>query len=131
MNRSTFHLAAVVASCSTLVVALAACGSNDGPSTAQSQGRSIVRSPSVVACPDNVLCIRGDHWDSTLCQCVPDGASDDAGAVCPDLVLCVRGDHWDTGLCRCVPDDDAGAALDGSATPDAGSDDDAGSCTGQ
>ena len=22
-------------------------------------------------CVDNVLCIQGDHWDSTLCQCVP------------------------------------------------------------
>ena len=35
--------------------------------------------PSVGACPDYVFCIRGDHWDSVLCRCVPN--EDDAGAM--------------------------------------------------
>jgi len=56
-------------------------------------------------CVDNVLCIRGDHFDTTLCKCVPDV---DAGPVCIDNVLCIRGDHFDTTLCKCVPDKVAG-----------------------
>jgi hypothetical protein len=56
-------------------------------------------------CVDNVLCIRGDHFDTTLCKCVPDA---DAGPACVDNVLCIRGDHFDTTLCKCVPDVDAG-----------------------
>lgn len=85
-----------------LLGALAGCGSNDGSSTAQSQ-RSTVRSATEVACPDNVLCIVGDHWDTVACRCVPD---DDAG--------------------------DAALGDDGSAKPDGGSGTgdagDAGSC---
>lgn len=92
-------------------MSLAACGGSDGGSTAQSQ-RSTVRSATVVACPDNVLCIVGDHWDTVLCSCVPNdgGAGVDASA-------------------------DAGPGDDGSATPDGGSeagdeDDASSSCPG-
>ena len=28
--------------------------------------------PLTAACVDNVLCIRGDHWDATACKCVSD-----------------------------------------------------------
>jgi hypothetical protein len=39
-----------------------------------------------VTCVDNVLCIKGDHWDTTLCQCVPDnppaGCISNAGGPC-------------------------------------------------
>jgi hypothetical protein len=57
------------------------------------------------ACVDNLLCIRGDHWDSTLCKCVPDAPGGvDAAKACIDNVLCIRGDHWDSTLCKCAPD---------------------------
>jgi hypothetical protein len=145
MKGSTLlHLAAPVASCSALLVALAGCGTSDGGSTAQQQQRGTVRIPAVVACPDNVLCIVGDHWDTALCRCVPNedgGAEMDAsGAACPDNVLCIVGDHWDTVLCRCVPNEDGGAGMDASgdaapaddsaATPDGGEAGDEGSCPG-
>jgi hypothetical protein len=66
-------------------------------------------------CIDNVLCIRGDHFDPVACKCVPDedassppdaetsqeAASD--GRVCVDNVLCILGDHWDPVACKCVP----------------------------
>jgi hypothetical protein len=96
-------------------------------------------------CVDKVLCIQGDHWDTTLCKCVPnaDAGPPDAEAdveapdaeadveapdaepppvdaspdvFCVDNVLCIRGDHWDPTLCKCVPDADVDAA---GPTPDA------------
>lgn len=51
-------------------------------------------------CVETELCIRGDHFDHTLCKCVPDA---DAGASCVQNVLCIIGDHFDRVLCRCVP----------------------------
>jgi len=48
-------------------------------------------------CVDTVLCIRGFHWSSTECQCVPD-------EPCVDTVLCIRGFHWSPEQCQCVPD---------------------------
>jgi len=59
-------------------------------------------------CVDTVLCVIGDHFDPTLCKCVPDA---DAATpppadahVCVDNVLCIIGDHFDSTLCKCVPD---------------------------
>lgn len=66
-------------------------------------------------CVDTQLCIRGDHWDSVRCMCVPDetagvGASGVGGAsgapACIENQLCVRGSHWDTVECKCVMDAD-------------------------
>ncbi len=54
-------------------------------------------------CVQNVLCVVGDHFDSTLCKCVPNAPAD-AGTRCVQNVLCVIGDHFDTTLCKCVPD---------------------------
>jgi hypothetical protein len=61
-------------------------------------------------CVETVLCTIGDHFDSTLCKCVPnqDGAASpavDAG-TCVDNVLCVMGDHFDSKLCKCMPNQD-------------------------
>jgi hypothetical protein len=115
MKGTSLHLAAFVAfaaSCSVLLAALAGCGSNDGSSTAQSQRSTVRSATTVVACPDNVLCIVGDHWDTVLCRCVP---NDDAGTA------------MDASA-------DAAPADDGSTTPDgsgeAGDEGDAGSCPG-
>ncbi len=52
-------------------------------------------------CVQNVLCVVGDHFDSSLCKCVPDTTVD---AGCVQKVLCVMGDHFDRTLCKCVPD---------------------------
>jgi hypothetical protein len=30
-------------------------------------------------CVENVLCIRGDHFDRALCRCVPDSAGGQPG----------------------------------------------------
>jgi len=77
-------------------------------SAADTRGIDVAR-PTDTACIDNVLCIRGDHFDPALCRCVPDlDAAVDLGprvdAACVETVLCVRGDHFDPALCRCVPD---------------------------
>lgn len=52
-------------------------------------------------CVQNVLCVTGDHFDRTLCKCVPDAAAD--AGTCVQNVLCVVGDHFDRTLCKCVP----------------------------
>jgi hypothetical protein len=75
-------------------------------------------------CVDNVLCVAGDHWDSTACKCVPnatDAGAGDAGGggPCVETVLCIVGDHWDSTLCKCVPN---------PPPPDAGAPDDGGTC---
>ncbi len=50
-------------------------------------------------CVDNVLCIRGDRFDTTLCKCVPDttpscsSASDCTGAVPALCQLCANGGY--------------------------------------
>ena len=45
------------------------------------------------ACVQTELCIQGDHFDTTLCKCVP----------CVDTVMCIQGDRFDTTVCGCVP----------------------------
>jgi hypothetical protein len=64
-------------------------------------------------CVQTELCVVGDHFDRTLCKCVPntDGAVD---AACVQTQLCIRGDHFDRTLCKCVPDVSDGG--DGCAT---------------
>src|SRR5512133_432911 len=52
-------------------------------------------------CVQNVLCIRGSHFGQTQCKCVPD----DATPTCVQNVLCIRGSHFDQTQCKCVPDD--------------------------
>lgn len=62
------------------------------------------------ACVQTELCIVGDHFDTTLCKCVPNqdaGSVTPADAACIDNVLCIKGDHFDTSLCKCVPDTSA------------------------
>jgi hypothetical protein len=84
----------------TLVAACSSVGPSVNPgSTGGTSGTG--GTGGTGTCVDNVLCIRGDHFDTTLCKCVPDA---DAGPVCIDNVLCIRGDHFDTTLCKCVPD---------------------------
>ena len=88
----------------TLVAACSSVGPSVNPGS--TGGTSGTGGTGVTGtCVENVLCIRGDHFDTTLCKCVPDA---DAGPVCVDNVLCIRGDHFDTTLCKCVPDADAG-----------------------
>jgi hypothetical protein len=112
MKGSTlFHLAAPVATWLLPLVTLAACGSSDGSSTAQQQ-RATVRSATVVACPDNVLCIVGDHWDTVLCRCVP---NDDGGT---DM----------DATADSAPVDDASPIADGGS--EASDEGDASSCPG-
>lgn len=56
---------------------LAACGGNGTSGAAELHTQ---RAPSTAGpCLDFVLCIRGDHWDTVQCTCVPD--QDDAGAT--------------------------------------------------
>jgi hypothetical protein len=97
------------------VLLLVGCfrGNPSGSGTAGAGGAS----DAGKVCVENQLCIRGSHWDSTLCKCTPDqvagsGAAGGGGApVCVETVLCVRDAHWDSVLCRCVLDNpDAGAA---------------------
>jgi hypothetical protein len=54
--------------------------------------------PVDAACVDNILCIAGDHFDSTLCKCVPDTsttscskASDCTGALPALCEICANG----------------------------------------
>ena len=91
---------------------LAASCSTPPPVSGSDAGEAGV--PVADACVENVLCVRGDHWDPTLCRCVPNAdAGVDAGAdACVDIALCIRGDHWDPALCRCVPDQDASPLAD-------------------
>jgi len=63
-------------------------------------GAASVTQDAGPTCVDNVLCIRGSHFDSQQCKCVPNV---DAGSTCVQNVLCVIGDHFDTTLCKCVP----------------------------
>lgn len=91
----------------------------DAPADAKASDAKAVDTSARVdgACVDNLLCIRGDHFDPTLCRCVPDsdGAVDGPAQVdgaCVDNLLCIRGDHFDPALCRCVPDTDAGVTVD-------------------
>jgi hypothetical protein len=72
----------------------------------------------IVQCPkpcvETVLCVRGAHFDGTVCKCVP---NEDAG-VCVDTVLCALGTHFDHDLCKCVPNvafSDGGAGCTCSA----------------
>ncbi len=61
------------------------------------------------ACPPTGIdCIRGFHWDTVTCMCVPDGR--DAGLdACVGVIICPVTSHWDPGLCTCVPNgSDAG-----------------------
>lgn len=86
------------------------------------------------ACIDNILCIRGDHFDPVACKCVPDedaspppdaDTPQEAGSdghVCIDNVLCIRGDHFDPVACKCVPDEDASSPPDAETPAESGSD---------
>ena len=108
MLGRTIRISVLLGASCSLVTVLAACGGKGGTVESQPQLHS-QRSPSTVGpCPDFVLCIRGDHWDSLQCRCVPD--EDDAGTAAD------------------APDE---AAVDaGSVTPDGGDDaDDGGSAT--
>ena len=60
----------------TLVTACSAVGPSVNPRPDQTGGTS-----GTGTCVDNVLCIRGDHFDTILCKCVPNV---DAGPVCID-----------------------------------------------
>jgi hypothetical protein len=66
-----------------LPFALDACGSTESSPLIELQSRPPRplpgAGPSAGGCPDYVFCIRGDHWDSALCRCVPN--EDDAGAM--------------------------------------------------
>jgi hypothetical protein len=88
-------------------------------SGAAGAGGAVVKSDAGQVCVENQLCIRGSHWDTQLCKCVPDevaGSTAAAGGgapVCVETVLCVRDAHWDSVLCQCIldsPDAGAGAA---------------------
>lgn len=48
------------------------------------------------ACVQNVVCVKGDHWDSQLCRCVPDApacttAADCTGALPQICQVCPNG----------------------------------------
>jgi hypothetical protein len=66
-------------------------------------------------CVENAACVAGDHWDPTLCRCVPgDAAAEDVTApadgsggapdACVAPIPCTNGYHWDSTVCSCVPD---------------------------
>ena len=56
----------------------------------------------ICSCVQNVLCIRGTHFDSNpnVCSCVPNPST------CVQRVLCIQGSHFDNDpkVCSCVPD---------------------------
>jgi hypothetical protein len=82
------HYALILASGACLTVA---CGPRD-----HGEGDAGV-------CVDTVLCIRGTHWSTDACACVPDSVGTGGStSTCVQTELCVRGDHWDSTLCRCV-----------------------------
>jgi hypothetical protein len=89
-------------------------------SGAAGAGGAVVKTDAGPVCVENQLCIRGSHWDSVLCKCVPDevagsSAAGAAGApVCVENVLCVRDAHWDSVLCKCVLDEVAGSSAAGA-----------------
>lgn len=83
---------------------LAACGSGGGDSKAEPLARSTARTVGV--CPDFVLCIKGDHWDTNLCRCVPDddaGAATDAADETADDASTAPGDGGDEGNASSCP----------------------------
>ena len=58
-------------------------------------------------CVQNVLCIKGDHWDRQLCKCVPDACVSQEGGPCGGFVA-----H----PCTCAP----GLECVSSGIPDVG-----------
>ena len=57
----------------TLVAACSSVGPSVNPgSTGGTSGTG-----GTGTCVENVLCIRGDHFDTTLCKCVPDQAGNE------------------------------------------------------
>lgn len=56
----------------------------------------------ICSCIENVLCIRGSHFDSSprVCACVPDAAA------CTEQAPCALGSRFDPtpGICACSPD---------------------------
>jgi hypothetical protein len=131
-----------------LAFALDACGSPGSdpliefqsrpPRPLPSAGPSPGPSTSAGGCPDYVFCIRGDHWDTDRCRCVPDEddagamqdasvpseAAVDAGSTTPDSGGHASGDGA-SSTDACPPDaamsdaamtpEEAGTACDGSA----------------
>lgn len=93
--------------CSALLLltwlALAGChGTGRGEDAGQAGSAG-----SAPICVQTQLCVRGDHWDTETCSCVPDAVDGSGGAggggVCIQNVVCVTTAHFDRELCRCVP----------------------------
>ena len=70
-----------------------AVSNSDGPTELE-----VSAVDSKPTCVDNVLCIQGDHFDTTLCKCVPDtspatcnGATDCTGALPALCQQCASG----------------------------------------
>ena len=56
-----------------------------------------------VFCVDNVMCIRGDVWDSTQCKCVPKTTKKTTTIhFCPFKANCAKGKQWNQKTCKCV-----------------------------
>ena len=84
---------------------------------------------STTFCVQNMLCVKGDHWDPSVCGCVPDTTTSPSPSTTPMVtaqttptttfcvqnMLCVKGDHWDPSVCGCVPD--ATGTTSPTATP--------------
>ena len=47
-------------------------------------------------CVQNVMCTKDDHFDHTLCKCVPN--------QCIQNKMCIKDSHWDSITCGCVAD---------------------------
>jgi hypothetical protein len=54
-----------------ILLVLQACDSGSGETPTAPRDQALSASPPA-ACVQNVLCIRGDHWDPVLCKCVSD-----------------------------------------------------------
>jgi hypothetical protein len=69
--------------CGTVAaLALAACSSAPAPEDTQSTSSAMA------------WCVNGHHWNSQLCECVPN---------CVDTIMCTVGHHWDPEKCTCIP----------------------------
>jgi hypothetical protein len=55
----------------------------EGPNSAESAGSA---AQAQTTCVQNVLCIKGDHWDPTACKCVPDACVSQEGGPCGGFV---------------------------------------------
>jgi len=59
----------------------------------------------VAECVQNLMCIAGDVWSPTKCECVPGGTSSPTfrpiKPIC-DPIVCKQGKVWNEALCKCV-----------------------------